>query len=178
MVEPGELVQPGTLLMSGYDPTALRVEVDLPQVVADKVRALREARVVPATAPDSAADGAGIVPAKLLLYPVADAATSTVRARLELPESGGDLYPGQFVDVQFTVGSKQALLIPAASVVHRAEVTAVYVVSDGVPALRQIRAGALLGAQIEVLAGLAAGEQIATDPVAAASLLTGGRLEP
>ncbi len=177
MVEPGELVQPGTLLMSGYDPATLRVEVDLPQVVADKVRAIGTARVVPATTGESLASAAGIAPEKLLLYPAADAVTSTVRARLELPASASGLYPGQFVDVQFTVGSKQGLLLPATSVVHRAEVTAVYVVSDGVPALRQIRVGALVDGQLEVLAGLAPGEHVAADPVAAALVLTGGQRE-
>lgn len=170
LVEPGELVQPGTPLMSGYDPDALRVEVDLPQQVAERVRLLQEARI---TADDG--DPAGFAPEQLILYPAADAATSTVRARLELPPAAEGLYPGQFVTVQFTVGSREGLLIPAASVVRRSEVSAVYVVSDGVPALRQIRAGARVGESIEVLAGLAAGEQVAVDPAAAATVLTRGR---
>ncbi|KAF0169053.1 MAG: RND family efflux transporter MFP subunit, partial [Caulobacteraceae bacterium] len=171
LVEPGELVQPGTPLMSGYDPAALRVEVDLPQFVAERVRALQEARIVPLAAAGAAAT-AVIVPEKLLLYPQADSVTSTVRARLELPPSVADLYPGQFVTVQFTVGARQGLLVPQASVVRRSEVSAVYVVRDGIPALRQVRTGATVGERIEVLAGLAAGELIAADPIAAATALT------
>jgi RND family efflux transporter MFP subunit len=171
LVEPGELVQPGTPLMSGYDPAALRVEVDLPQLVAERVRALQEARIVPLASPADPASP--IAPAKLLLYPQADAVTSTVRARLELPASAPNLYPGQFVTVQFTVGARQVVLVPQASVVHRSEVSAVYVVRDGIPMLRQVRLGAIEGESIEVLAGLAAGEQIATDPIAAATALSG-----
>lgn len=163
LVEPGELVQPGTPLMSGYDPAALRVEVDLPQAVADRVRVIREARIL--TAGDNA-DGRGVEPDKLLLYPVADPGTSTIRARLELPFPARNLYPGQFVTVLFTTGSKERLLVPRTSVVQRAEVTAVYVVNDGVPTLRQIRAGAAFGDEIEVLAGLTAGELVALDPLA------------
>ena len=170
LVEPGELVRPGVPLMSGYDPDALRVEVDLPQQVAERVRELQQARVV---ADDG--DPAGLAPDKLILYPAADPATSTVRARLELPPGAENAYPGQFVTVHFTVGEREGLLIPAASVVRRSEVSAVYVVSDGVPALRQVRIGARAGENVEVLAGLAAGEQVAVDPVAAATVLTGGR---
>lgn len=179
-VEPGEVVQPGSLLMSGYDPDALRVEVDVPQTVAERVREIREARVVTAASADTSnADiitprpaTEEIVPAKLILYPTADAATSTVRVRLELPERSRNLQPGQFVRVLFTIGERQRLLIPASAVVHRSEVSAVYVVNAGVPALRQIRPGAIFDEQLEVLAGISAGEQIAVDPVAAAVALT------
>lgn len=172
-VEPGEMVQPGTLLMSGYDPDALRIEVDLPQTIADKVRTIGEARIMRVTDAGASDTALDILPTKLVLYPTADAATSTVRARLELPPSAGELRPGQFVKVLFTVGSTQRLLIPRTSVVQRSEVTAVYVVQDGVIRLRQIRPGAFVGDQLEVLAGLAAGEEVAVDPVAAALALRG-----
>ena len=157
-VELGEAVHPGDPLMSGFDPNAMRVEVNLPQAVAARVHELRQARVL-------AGDDA-IVPAQLILFPVADPATSTVRARLELPERASNLYPGQFVKVAFTIGSTERLLIPVHSVLYHSEVTGVYVVADGVPALRQIRLGNRFGDQVEILAGLAAGERIALDPVA------------
>jgi hypothetical protein len=134
---------------------------------AERVRVLREARVVSA----DATGAHGIAPAKLVLYPAADPATGTVRARLELQPAPDALYPGQFVTVVFSVGSRPGVLVPAASVVQRAEVTAVYVVRDGVPFLRQVRTGRLFGEQVEVLAGLAAGEQIAANPLAAAARL-------
>lgn len=164
MVEPGELVQPGMPLMAGYDPATLRVELELPQSVAAAVRALRVAHV-------AVDGGARYAPDKLVLYPAADPATGTVRVRLELPASAPDLYPGQFVTAQFTVGSRQGLLIPEASLVERAELSAVYVVSDGVPALRQVRTGAGFAGEVEVLAGLESGELVARDPAAAAALL-------
>lgn len=184
-VEPGEVVQPGSLLMSGYDPDALRVEVDLPQTVADRVREIREARVVAGVSVDTPNSdfiaprftAAEIIPAKLILYPAADAATSTVRVRLELPEHSRNLQPGQFVRVLFTVGERQRLLIPASAIVRRSEVTAVYVVDDNIPLLRQIRPGAILDGQLEVLAGIAPGELVAIDPVAAALALTTRRDE-
>lgn len=187
-VEPGELVQPGTILMSGYNPNALRVEVDLPQNIADKVRELRIASVVP-MAGNTITDA--ILPSKLILYPTADPATSTVRVRLELSQYSSppssdlqqvneqyfnELSPGEFVKVLFKVGEIQRLLIPLSSVVYRSEVTGVFVLKGGKPALRQIRPGAIFADQLEVLAGLSAGEIIAADPVAASTELTSARL--
>lgn len=176
-VEPGEMVQPGSLLLTGYDPNNLRVEVDLPQNVAERVREIGEARIVSYALNN--APVASITPEKLILYPIADAATSTVRARMDLPAGSAGLHPGQFVKALMKVGESESLLIPASSLVQRAELSAVYVVKDGLPQLRQIRPGARVvteaGDQLIVLAGLRPGELIATDPVAAAIALTSAR---
>ena len=77
------------------------------------------------------------------------------------------LYPGTFVKVGFVIGETERLLVPAAAIVHRSELTGVYVVTNGTPSLRQIRAGRRYGDRIEVLAGLAAGELVAIEPVRA-----------
>ena len=158
-VEIGETVHPGTPLMSGFSPDSMRVEVDLPQAVAVQVRELQTARVI-------AGGDTAIIPDRIILFPVADPATSTVRARLELP--------GQFVKTAFTTGDTERLLVPADSIVYRSEVTAVYVMEKDLPQLRQVRIGNRFGDQIEILAGLDSGERIALDPVAA-GILTGSR---
>jgi hypothetical protein len=65
------------------------------------------------------------------------------------------------------------LLIPAAAVVRRSEITGVYVVGEqGRVTLRQLRIGreAPQG-RVEVLAGLEAGERVALDPLQAAVAL-------
>ena len=159
-VELGEAVHPGTPLMSGFDPDAMRVEVDLPQAVAERVREIRRARVV-------SENGADIEPEQLILFPVADPATSTVRVRLELPEKSTALYPGQFVKVAFTIGDRERLLIPATCVIYRSEVSGVYVLGEKGPQLRQVRLGNYFGDHVEVTSGVDAGEKIALDPVAA-----------
>jgi membrane fusion protein, multidrug efflux system len=104
---------------------------------------------------------------------MADARTHTTRIRLDLPATAG-LLPGQFARAQFVTGSIRALAVPAAAVLRRGEVTAVYVVgADGRAQLRQIRTGeAIDEATIEVLAGLAGGERIALNPVQAGMTLS------
>jgi hypothetical protein len=72
------------------------------------------------------------------------------------------------VRVRFAAGQSQRLLIPAAAVLRRGELTAVYVVSGQGFALKAIRLGAEHGAQgVEVLAGLSEADQVALEPVRA-----------
>jgi hypothetical protein len=63
-----------------------------------------------------------------------------------------------------------SIWIPAASVVRRGEMNAVYVKSaQGVFLLRQVRVGQTQANQVQILTGLSVDEEIAVDPQAAAS---------
>jgi RND family efflux transporter MFP subunit len=158
-VEVGETVAPGTPLMSGLSLRYLRVSVDVPQSMVDQVRRLRKAAVYVG---DRRVDAV-----KLTIFPEA-AASNTFRARIDLPENAADLYPGMFVKVAFVIGEAERLMMPAGSLVERGEMTAAYVIDEsGHVALRQIRIGHRSPEAVEVLAGLAAGERIASDPLAA-----------
>lgn len=159
-VEVGEAVRPGTPLMSGLSLQYLRVGVDLPQSIVEKVREIRKAAVY--------VDDRRIEATKLTVFPAAAPASNTFRVRVELPENAADLYPGMFVKVGFVVGEAQRLLVPASALVERSEMTAVYVVdATGAPTLRQVRIGHRFGEEIEILAGLVPGERVALDPLAA-----------
>jgi hypothetical protein len=73
-----------------------------------------------------------------------------------------------FVKVAFVIGEAERLLVPASAVVERGEVSAVYVIdATGRTTLRQVRMGHRFGEDVEILAGLVAGDRIATDPLAA-----------
>lgn len=164
-VELGETVSPGQPLLSGLSLERLRVFVDLPQAVAIEVRKDPVAAVI--TTEGRVDSG------KITLFPVADPVTNTFRARLDLPDGQYGLYPGMFVKVVFAIGEAERLLVPAGAVLHRSEVTAVYVLNDGSVRLRQVRTGQQFGGNIEILSGLAAGEQVATDPVLAGIVAKG-----
>jgi len=165
-VDVGEAVAPGQPLTAVAALGALRVNVDVPQALADEVRALGSARVY---AGDTVLDSAG-----LTVFPAAASGSNTVRVRVDLPKGSQGLYPGMFVKAGFRSAEPVALRVPAPAIVRRSEVTAVYVVSgDGEVRLRQVRLGRQLGDEVEVLAGLAAGESVATDPVAATLAIEG-----
>jgi RND family efflux transporter MFP subunit len=162
-VELGELVSPGQPLISGLSLQSLRVNVDVPQSMFDAVRTIGKAVVY--------VDDARIAAESMTFFPVADAAANTFRVRVNLPDGAATLYPGMFVKVGFIVGESQRLLIPAAALMRRSELSGVYVVDGDEVVLRQVRLGRRYGDSIEVLAGLSEGEVISTDPVAAAIYL-------
>lgn len=163
-VEVGETVGPGTLIMSGLSLQYLRVSVDIPQSVVEQVRRIKKAAIY--------VDGRRIEATKLTVFAEASAPSSTFHARLELPENATDLYPGMFVKVGFVVGDAERLLVPASALVIRSEVTAVYVVNPGArTSMRQVRVGRIVNGRVEILAGLAAGERVALDPIAASKEL-------
>jgi RND family efflux transporter MFP subunit len=161
-VEVGESVSPGQPLMSGLSLERLRVATDLPQSVASEVRKNPVAALITAEGRVEAAD--------ITLFPIADPVTNTFRVRLDLPEGQFGLYPGMFVKAAFRIGQAERLLVPTPSILYRSEVTAVYVVSPNGVRLRQVRAGQSFGERTEILAGLAAGETVALDPVRAGIL--------
>ena len=177
-VELGEMVVPGKPLMTGFDPRDLRVTASIPQYQLKQVRdgILKHQATATIEFPSLNKQ----VTAKAVSFqPAADARTHATRVRMALPPDLKDVYPGMFARAHFVTGRGHKLLIPAASVVRRSEVTAVYVVAaNGAVQLRQLRLGEPSGAdgsEVEVLAGLTAGERVALDPVKAGIILKGIR---
>jgi RND family efflux transporter MFP subunit len=159
-VQLGETVAPGSPLMSGASLDALRVVVEIPQSIAEEAQRLRQAVVY--------VDGRRIESTGLTLFPAAEPQTNTFRARVDLPQGVTGLAPGMFVKVGLVTGADERLLVPAAAVVQRSEMRAVYVVApDGRVSLRQVRLGHVRGDRVEILAGLKNGEAVALDPIAA-----------
>jgi len=164
--EAGDLAFPGKPLLTLYAPLPLRAVVQVP--------VSRSAQVQGSTAVEVQVRGADgsmqwIRPSQSSHLPTADAVSQTIEWRLELPATAAKgLLPGQQVRVRFAAGESQRLLIPAAAVLRRGELTAVYVASSQGFALKAIRLGTDHGAQgVEVLAGLSASDRVALDPVRA-----------
>lgn len=163
LVEVGEMVMPGKPLMGGFDPSALRVVVNLPQEKVAEIGTRPTANIeVPSL-------NRWIKAASTTVQPLADTRTHSTQVRITLPTNQAGIYPGMFVRAHFTVGKLKKLVIPNSAVLRRSEVVAVYVVDEkGGVKLRQIRVGsAEAEGLMEVLAGLNAGEQVALDPVRA-----------
>lgn len=166
LVELGEQVQVGTRLGTGLSLEKLRIKAEVPAAFADRVRTSALARV-------ATEDGAWIESDKLTFFPYADPQSHTFTVRVDLPEGQYGLYPGMLAKVGFQIGESDYLTVPDQTIVHRSEVTGVYVqAADGGVHFRQLRLGHRVpGGHTVVLAGLQAGERIALDPVAAAITL-------
>lgn len=162
-VEIGETVTPGKPLMTGFDPSRLRVVAILPQ---QRLNELDRAAPVEVEFPVLKLKTRAL---GVTLRPAADPTTHTTEVRLDLPANLQGVYPGMFARALFPVGRQQRLVIPLSAVVRRSEISAVYVVgADGSIQLRQVRLGEPLAeGLVEVLAGVGQGERVALDPVKA-----------
>ncbi len=163
-VEVGEMATPGKPLMTGFDPTDLRVVANIPQYkLAEVQKAARASVEIPSINKWIEARGITVLPS-------ADTATHTVKVRIDLPEGvNSGIIPGIYARAYFATGAARKLVIPDSAVLRRSEITAVYAVDARQRvSLRQVRLGdPTPKGEVEVLAGLNPGDVIALDPVKA-----------
>ncbi|NTV71197.1 MAG: efflux RND transporter periplasmic adaptor subunit [Azonexaceae bacterium] len=160
--EMGDMATPGKPLFSIYQPGTLRVTASIPQY---RLKAMRDVKTARVEFPEL---GKWVDAVKVQVLPTADAATHVSQVRVTLPDVP-EATPGMFARVHFITGQSEKLTVPVGAVLRRGEVAAVYVqTADNRLSLRQLRLGDAVGqGEIEVLAGLSAGDKVVTDPVKA-----------
>lgn len=160
--EMGDMATPGKPLFTIYQPGTLRVTASIPQY---RLKAMRDVKTARVEFPEL---GKWVDAVKVQVLPTADAATHVSQVRVSLPDVP-EATPGMFARVHFITGQSEKLTVPASAVLRRGEVAAVYVqTADNRLSLRQLRLGDAVGlGEIEVLAGLSAGDKVVTDPVKA-----------
>lgn len=164
----GAMAMPGRPLLTLYDPAALRVTVAVPQTA---IAGLPVEPAIKVELPGFSGDRQWITPSRVELLPTVDAGTHTVQVRLDLPAAIEGVKPGMFARAWLPGqrGAAARLYVPAKAVVHRAELTGLYVIDpNGRPVLRQVRLGRTVNDTVEILTGVTAGERVALEPQAAA----------
>jgi RND family efflux transporter MFP subunit len=165
LAELGEFASPGKPLIEVHDPSALRAIASVPQFVLPRIAGARQAQVV------LPLSGVVLEATRVTVLPAADARLLSTQVRAELPAAlPAGVVPGTAAKVLLSTGTIRRLVVPAAAVFRRGELTAVYVVgNDGARRLRQVRAGEVTAAGwLEILAGLDAGERVeVSKPLAA-----------
>lgn len=171
----GSLVEPGDsgLLTRISQVRPLWVRFSLPdQTLLTLKRGLASKRM---TSPGTAALEVELVLADGGVHPergrvnfrdtMVDSATGSVELRAELPNSGGDLLPGQFVRVKLLgVERPMALLVPQRAVQQGQAGKFVFVVGrDGRAEQRSVEVGDWSGSDWVIESGLAAGERVIVD---------------
>ena len=179
LMELGELATPGRPVLTLHDPAQLRAVGAVPQFMLPRVAGAKTAQV------ELPALGVTLVARRVTVLPAADPRLLSTLVRADLgAEVPVGVVPGTAAKLLLPMGTARRLVMPVAAVLRRGELTAAYVVAaDGRPQLRQIRIGervaaadgaaaqAAADALVEVLAGLADGERVALDPLAAAGRL-------
>lgn len=167
LVNAGDLAAPGQPLLEVEGTTDFEIEAGIPESLAGSL--------APGTSLSCAAAGNDFVAVIRELSSAADAATRTVGAKLAVPASA-PVRSGQYVRILIPGASVPTLLVPTSAVSLNGQMERVYVVGDNRQAvLRLVKTGGTRGDRIEILAGLASGEKVVTNPPA--TLREGQQLE-
>ncbi|HPH06698.1 MAG TPA: efflux RND transporter periplasmic adaptor subunit [Methylotenera sp.] len=171
LTEVGGMAMPGQPMLVIYDPSSLRATVNVPQSQLNNLNNNASVKVLVSSANDVERE---LVSTQITVLPTADAISNMSAVRLSLPMHLTSVRPGMFARAQLPVLGSTAqgkITVPTTAVIKRSELVAVYVLSQqGKPQLRQVRLGRKQGVNVQVLAGLKAGDVVALDPIAAANM--------
>jgi Cu(I)/Ag(I) efflux system membrane fusion protein len=141
--------------INGIDPVWVNAEV--PESAAAQVRPGSAVEATTAAFPGQAFKG------KVgALLPEVNAATRTLKARIELANPSGQLVPGMFASIRLTPASRaQALLVPSEAVIQTGRRSVVMVAAgEGRFAPADVETGAESGGMTEIRSGLEAGQKV------------------
>lgn len=153
----GVTVAAGTPLMRINGLGTVWVEAEVPERLVAIVRPGSPAQV---TVP---ARGGVVLQGKVTaLLSTVDAATRTLKARIELPNSGGDLVPGMFVSVSIRGAQAHATMLVPSEAVIQTGTRAMVMIADGQGhfAPVEVDIGAEVNGQTQIRKGLTVGQQV------------------
>ena len=154
-VEPGVYVNPGMALGKIVDISTLKADVLVGEADAYKLRNGQNVRVTTDVFPGRTFNGTVV-----FISQQGDAAHN-YQVQVKLSNPGNALKAGTFVNVDFIQNSqKPGLQIPRTAVVESIETPYVYVIQNNRAVRRNIATGRDFGNNIEVVNGLAEGEQV------------------
>ncbi|HEX5215990.1 MAG TPA: efflux RND transporter periplasmic adaptor subunit [Vicinamibacterales bacterium] len=164
LVEPGNMAAPGTRLLRVEDARAFRLDV---RVDESRIGQIAPGNTVPVEL-DAGADGVPRTVSGTIaeIGRAVDADTRAFLVKISLPAESG-LRSGMFGRAHFSTRPRRALTVPVAALVHRGQLTSVFVVEKDVARMRLVNVSGT-----EVLAGLAEGDVII---VGAPSIMSDGR---
>lgn len=155
MVEPGNMAAPGTPLMRIEASGGFRLDV--------RVDESRVGQIAPGATVSVSLDGPDGAPRVTsgTVTEVSRAVDADARAflvKIALPADGG-LRSGMFGRARFASRPRRALTVPAAALVHRGQVTSVFVAEQDIARVRLVNVNGS-----EVLAGLSEGDVVIVSP--------------
>ena len=154
-VSVGTLISPGDVITTLDDTSVIKLDFSVPE---NFLATLREGLAVRATAP--AFPGRAFTGTVASIDSRVDMSTRSVTVRALLSNEDGALRPGMFLNVMLANDEREALMIPEQALTPEAERQYVFVVSDGKAVRREVRIGGRSPGNVEVLAGLEAGDYV------------------
>jgi membrane fusion protein (multidrug efflux system) len=154
----GDYVKDGTDLVNVEDVRVLKVDFRLPERNFAQIHVGQVVEVVADALPGERWQGQ--IEA---INPKVDSNGRSLEIRARLDNTSGKLRPGMFVRVRVIVGERQnALLVPEESIVPLGEEFYVFKIVDNVARRVPVKIGVRRDAMVEIVQGLAAGDQVVT----------------
>ena len=113
-----------------------------------------------------------------LIYPALDATTRTFKVEVKVPNAKRILRPGMYARTTFDMGSKPGVMVPDVAIqkqVGSAERYLYIIEGDSVATRRSVKVGRQVGDMVDILEGVAPGEQVAI--TALSKLFDGAKVE-
>ncbi|MFO0872715.1 MAG: efflux RND transporter periplasmic adaptor subunit [Phycisphaerales bacterium] len=167
-VDTGDTVSPGQVVVTLLDPTRMQLVASVRESLSRRLR-VGQSVSVKVDMLDHAC--AGTVSE---IVPEAESTSRTFQVKVTGPCPEG-AYSGMFGRLSIPVGEEEVLLIPSAAVRTVGQLDCVDVAVDGMRQRRATRLGRIVGDEVEVLSGLAAGEWVVVDADATKTTAAGGR---
>ncbi len=158
MADPGTMAAPGVPLLQvdRAGPLQLQVTVDESAITAVHL-GMKVDAAVDGIAQPLAGDVSEMVPA-------ADPASHSFLVKIDLPPSS-QLHAGTYGSAEFANGTRAAILVPRSAVIERGSLNCAYVQDgQGIAQLRYLTLGTSDGDLVEVLSGIAPGDQLVDTP--------------
>jgi len=155
----GTLASPGMPIFTVEDLHHYRLEATVNETDLRYVRMGQQVPVVIDAVGDKEFNGKVVE-----IVPAADSASRSFLVKIEMP-SDPALRSGLFGRTEFSRGERSTLVIPRSAVVERGQLQGIYVLDQSkIANLRYLTLGKPSGTQVEVLAGLQAGETCVANP--------------
>ena len=157
MAREGMTVMPGATLFRINGLGSVWANAEVPESQAALVRPGTKVQANSAAAPGTALRGT-----VQALLPEVNAATRTLKARVELPNPGNVLVPGMFVNMQFMdMRAEKSLLIPTEAVIQTGKRVVVMLAEDkGKFRPVEVETGIESNGQTEIKRGLQVGQRV------------------
>ncbi|MDQ2733475.1 MAG: efflux RND transporter periplasmic adaptor subunit [Pseudomonadota bacterium] len=157
MVREGMTVMSGATLFRINGLSTVWANAEVPESQSALVRPGAKVRATSAAAPGTTINGT-----VQAILPAVDAATRTLKARVQLANPGGRLVPGMFVQMRFAdLQQDKGLLVPTEAVIQTGKRTLVMLAEDkGRFRPVEVEIGVESGGQTEIKRGLKLGDEV------------------
>jgi len=157
-INPGEMALPGQPMLRIEDNKHLRLEVTVKE---QEVLHIQPGKTVSVRI--DAMPGKDIRGSVSQVVPASDVRTHSFIVKIDIPAEKG-LITGMYGKAFFSIGRREAILVPKSSLVEMSGIIGVYLMSaQGNAVFQMVQAGAEQGTFVEVVTGLNKGDRVITD---------------